>query len=55
MIPGDGKVELVYTPASGGEPQRYSVFTFQDGGGVVMGMYNTDQVSLQWEVQSVLL
>lgn len=44
VVPSPGKVELVYTPSSGGEPQRYTVFSFQDGGGVAMGMYNTDQV-----------
>ncbi|CAB3359258.1 Hypothetical predicted protein [Cloeon dipterum] len=37
-----GKVELVYTPV-GGSPQRLEVFTFTGQGGVVMGMYNTDE------------
>jgi hypothetical protein len=37
-------VELVYTPASGGEPERHLIHTFEDGGGVTLGMYNTDKV-----------
>ncbi|XP_003385482.2 PREDICTED: isocitrate dehydrogenase [NADP] cytoplasmic-like [Amphimedon queenslandica] len=41
VIPGPGKVELVYTP-KGGEPQCHTVFDFKDGG-VTMGMYNTDE------------
>ena len=46
VIPAPGKVELVYTPTEGGEPERYTVFEFQDGGGVTLGMYNTDRVSI---------
>ena len=37
-------MELVYTPASGGEPERHLIHTFEDGGGVTLGMYNTDKV-----------
>jgi isocitrate dehydrogenase len=37
-----GKVELVYTPDDGGEPERLLVNDFQ-GGGVAMAMYNTDK------------
>ena len=44
VIPGTGKVELVYTPSDGGEPQRHTVYEFKDGGGVTMGMFNTDKV-----------
>jgi isocitrate dehydrogenase len=40
VVPGAGKVELVYTPAAG-EPVRLLVKEFK-GGGVVMGMHNTD-------------
>lgn len=43
VLPGPGKVELVYTPANGGEPERHLVHTFEDGGGVTLGMYNTDK------------
>lgn len=40
-IPGPGRVELVYTPADGGEQQRVTVHDF-DGAGVVQGMHNLD-------------
>ena len=42
VIPGPGKVELVYTPASGAE-ERHEVFEFKNGGGVTLGMFNTDE------------
>ena len=45
VLPGPGTVELVYTPADGGEVQRHTVHTFEDGGGVALGMYNTDKVT----------
>lgn len=38
---GAGKLELVFTPADGGEPQRMVVHDFK-AGGVGMAMYNTD-------------
>ena len=41
VIEQPGKVEMVYTPANG-EPQRLTINEFQ-GGGVVMGMFNTDK------------
>lgn len=34
--------ELVITP-EGGKEQRIKIFDFKEGGGVVMGMYNTDE------------
>merc|ERR1712168_1121495 len=42
VIPGNGTVEMVYTP-DGGQPQRMKVFDFKNGGGVTMAMYNTDE------------
>ncbi|KAJ8322194.1 hypothetical protein KUTeg_000665 [Tegillarca granosa] len=39
---GPGKFELVFTPESGKE-ERHTVFTFKNGGGCIMGMYNTDE------------
>ncbi|XP_032239088.1 isocitrate dehydrogenase [NADP] cytoplasmic isoform X2 [Nematostella vectensis] len=42
VVPGPGKVEIVYSPADGGEPIKYTVNEFKDGGGVTMGMFNTD-------------
>jgi len=41
VVEQPGTVELVFTPA-GGEPQRLTINDFQ-GGGVVMGMFNTDK------------
>ena len=40
-IPGPGMVELVYTPADGGEEQRVLVHEYQDAG-VAQGMHNLD-------------
>ncbi len=42
VIPGSGNVKITYTP-SGGSPTEYNLFDFKDGGGVIMGMYNTDK------------
>jgi isocitrate dehydrogenase len=44
VVPASGKLELVYKPADGGEAVIYEVHTFKNGGGVAMGMYNTDEV-----------
>ncbi len=41
VVEGPGKVELVYTPRDGNQPQRLLVNDF-GGGGVAMGMFNTD-------------
>ena len=35
---------MVYTPSDGGKPIRYLVHNFTNGGGVSMGMFNTDEV-----------
>lgn len=43
VVQGNGKFELVYTPENGAE-QRHEVYNFKNGGGCVMGMYNTDEV-----------
>ena len=42
VVPGNGSVELVYTP-EGGAAQTMKVFDFKKGGGVTMAMYNTDE------------
>merc|ERR1712179_161928 len=42
VVPGNGVVEMVYTPEGGAE-QRMKVFDFKNGGGVTMAMYNTDE------------
>ncbi|OWF36365.1 isocitrate dehydrogenase [NADP] cytoplasmic-like [Mizuhopecten yessoensis] len=43
LVPGPGKLEMKFTPSDGGEVMNYTVFEFQDGGGVSLGMYNTDK------------
>ncbi|KAF6021001.1 IDH1 [Bugula neritina] len=43
VVPGNGKVEIKFTPADGGEPVNYVVHEFTKGGGVSMGMFNTDE------------
>jgi hypothetical protein len=44
VVPGDGRVEISYTPAAGGEPIRHIVYDFKGTGGVALAMYNTDEV-----------
>lgn len=42
VVPGPGTVEISYKPADGSKTVRHTVHTFVDGGGVAMGMFNTD-------------
>ncbi|KAL5960515.1 Isocitrate dehydrogenase NADP mitochondrial, partial [Taenia solium] len=42
IIPEEGKLELRFTPKNG-KPINVEVFDFQNGGGVGMAMYNTDE------------
>jgi len=42
VIPEAGSFDIVFTPKSGGEKKTYRVFDFP-GGGVLLGMYNTDE------------
>lgn len=42
IVPGPGKLELVYTPADGSTGVKYEIFTF-DTPGVGLAMYNTDE------------
>jgi len=42
VVPGDGTLEISYTPKNGGEPIKFNVFEFTNGGGVALAMYNTD-------------
>lgn len=46
VVPGDGKLEISFTPKDGGEVMRYTVFEFVGTGGVAMSMYNTDAVCI---------
>jgi len=43
VVPSNGTFEMTFTPADGGEKKTYKVFDFKDGGGVILGMYNTDE------------
>lgn len=43
VVPGPGKVEISFSPKDGGEPIKYVVHDFKEGGGVALGMYNTDE------------
>lgn len=42
LIPGAGKLQLVYTPADGSEQKSYEVYDFKSAG-VALAMYNTDE------------
>uniref|UniRef100_A0AAQ5YLX5 Isocitrate dehydrogenase [NADP] n=1 Tax=Amphiprion ocellaris TaxID=80972 RepID=A0AAQ5YLX5_AMPOC len=42
VVPGPGKVEMIYTPTSG-EQVKFVVHEFEGTGGVALGMYNTDK------------
>jgi isocitrate dehydrogenase len=42
VVPGEGKLSMVYTP-TGGEPQEIEVYQFKNGGGVAQTQYNTDE------------
>ena len=44
VIDGPKKVTMIVSDADGSNPQEYPVFGFKGAGGVVMGMYNTDEV-----------
>jgi len=43
VVKENGHLEMVFTPAAGGEQVRIPVFDFKSGGGVGMSMYNTDE------------
>lgn len=42
VVPGPGKLQMVFTPADGGKPTTYDVFDFFCPG-VALGMYNHDE------------
>lgn len=42
IIPGAGKLELVYTPSSGAPARTIKIFDYKDSG-VALAMYNTDE------------
>jgi len=41
VVPGAGTVTISYAPADGGEPITRTVASYDERGGVAMGMYNT--------------
>ncbi len=41
VVPGEGKLTLIYTPKEGGQPIELDVYDFP-GGGIAMAMYNLD-------------
>jgi len=43
VVPGPGTFEMIYTPKDGSEKKIFKVFDFPTGGGVGLGMYNTDE------------
>ena len=47
VVPGDGKLEITFTPKDGGKSIVRTVFEFEGTGGVALAMYNTDRV---WRV-----
>ena len=42
MYKSAGTLEMVFTPANGGDPQKIKVYDFNDNGGVAQAQYNTD-------------
>jgi len=42
LVVGEGTFEMKFTPKNGA-PTSHNVFEFKNGGGVIMGMYNTDK------------
>lgn len=51
VVPGAGKLELVFTPVAGGEKISYEVHSY-DGAGVALAMYNTDSSIRDFAVAS---
>lgn len=43
VVKGPGKFEISFTPANGDKKITVDVFNFKGTGGVIMGMYNTDE------------
>jgi len=44
VVPAAGKLQITFTPSDGsGELISHEVYEFQNGGGVALAMYNTDQ------------
>lgn len=50
LVDRAGKFQMVFTPKDGSEARTFDVFDFP-GGGVGMGMYNTDESITQFAHQ----
>jgi len=44
VVDKPGKFEITFIPEDGGQPKKFEVFNYR-GGGVALGMYNTDEVN----------
>lgn len=44
MVPGPGKLRVVFTPDGPGDTIDLTVHEFVDSGGVSLSMFNTDKV-----------
>ncbi len=44
VVKGPGNFSLTFTPTDGGNTTSVSAFDFTGSGGVILGMYNTDEV-----------
>lgn len=53
VVTKPGKFELVFTPSDGSAETRMEAFNFKEGG-VIMGMYNTDEVMI-WKSELCLM
>lgn len=47
MVNGPGVFEISFSPADGSGKLTTEVFEFTGTGGVTMGMYNTDEVTIE--------
>lgn len=47
VVPGPGKLEISWTPTDSvnQQPIKFTVFDFENSGGVALAMYNTDEVN----------
>jgi isocitrate dehydrogenase len=54
VVPGPGKIQLVYTPRDGSDKTVMDVYDFK-GKGVAMAMYNTDDVGLRHIIPRILV
>ena len=51
VVPGAGKLDIKFTPDDGSDAMQYTVFQFENSGGVALAMYNTDEVFIHHTYQ----